>query len=144
MHTAVRNEVQLWLDANNPTVDPRHFELAPDGDADLSRSDFSDVLVPDCAHCGGILKPDVVFFGDNVPKARVEQAYAWVDEADAVLVVGSSLMVYSSFRFVRRAHAAGIPIAAINRGKTRADDWLTVKVAEDSAAALKRLDAALV
>ena len=134
-----RAEVQIWLDAHNDVVDPHVFDLAPDGDADLPRDDFSNVEVPDCSSCGGILKPHVVFFGDSVPRARVEQSYAWVDGADAVLVVGSSLMVYSSFRFVRRAYEADIPIAAINRGKTRADDWLTVKLEADCSIALRQI-----
>ena len=126
-----RAVLQAWLDARNTSVDPLHFELAPDGDADIKDADFSGIAVPECQRCGGIMKPHVVFFGDAVPKSRVEQAYAWVDHADAVLVVGSSLMVYSSFRFVRRAHEAGIPIAAINKGKTRADDKLTLKLEGD-------------
>ncbi len=134
-----RAAMQHWLDQHNTRADPQAFSLAPDGDADLRRDDFSNVVVPQCRLCGGILKPHVVFFGDSVPKPVVEQAYAWVDAADAVLVVGSSLMVYSSFRFVRRAAAAGIPIAAINRGKTRADDLLTIKVADDCATVLEQI-----
>ena len=134
-----RDAVQTWLDCYNVRVDAEQFELAPDGDADLKRSNFSDVAVPSCQRCDGILKPHVVFFGDSVPKARVEQAYAWVDAADAVLVVGSSLMVFSSFRFVKAAAQAGKPIAAINRGKTRADDKLAVKVEADCASTLERL-----
>jgi NAD-dependent SIR2 family protein deacetylase len=139
-----RSDLQRWLDAHNTKVDAQHFELAPDGDADVSASDFSAVNVPGCQRCGGIMKPDVVFFGDAVPKSRVEQAYAWVDRADAVLVVGSSLMVYSSFRFVRRAHEAGIPIAAINKGKTRADDKLALKLDGDCEHHLERLADSLV
>lgn len=134
-----RDRVQSWLDANNAVVDPENFGLAPDGDADIPGDDFSAIEVPACADCHGILKPHVVFFGDSVPKVRVEEAYAWVDAADALLVVGSSLMVYSSFRFVRRAQEAGKPIAAINQGKTRADDWLSVKLQEDCGTALQRL-----
>lgn len=134
-----RLEIQSWLDAHNEVVDPGLFELLADGDADLPRSDFSNIEVPSCLNCGGILKPNVVFFGDSVPRDRVQQAYGWVDDADAVLVVGSSLMVYSSFRFVRRAHQAGIRIAAINRGKTRADNWLEVKLEADCGMALGQI-----
>jgi NAD-dependent SIR2 family protein deacetylase len=134
-----RLELQRWLDAHNELVDPGVFDLAPDGDADLLRTDFSNIEVPSCLNCGGILKPHVVFFGDSVPRDRVEQAYAWVDDADAVLVVGSSLMVYSSFRFVRRAHESGTRVAAINRGKTRADDWLAVKLETDCSDALAQI-----
>jgi NAD-dependent SIR2 family protein deacetylase len=113
--------------------------MAPDGDADLARSDFSAIKVPECLQCGGILKPDVVFFGDSVPKARVADAFAQLEQADSVLVVGSSLMVYSSFRFVRRAAELGIPIAALNRGKTRADELLTLKVDADCGKTLQTL-----
>ena len=89
-------------------------------------------MVPDCAECGGILKPDVVFFGENVPAARVERCYAAVDAlADvggALLVVGSSLTVMSGFRFVRRAARAGTPVVIVNRGATRGDELATYKV----------------
>lgn len=138
-----RDALQVWLDEHNQRADPRAFTLAPDGDADVLRTDFSSVCVPACRVCGGVLKPDVVFFGDSVPKPVVEQAYRWVDEADAILVVGSSLMVYSSFRFIRRAVRAGIPVAAINRGKTRADDLLVMKVEADCATVLQELAASV-
>jgi len=136
---ADRLEVQAWLDARNEIMDPGRFELVADGDADLPRDDFSNIEVPSCLNCGGILKPNVVFFGDSVPRERVQQAYSWVDDADAVLVVGSSLMVYSSFRFVRRAHEAGVRIAAINQGKTRADKWLEIKLEADCGTALSQI-----
>ena len=101
---------------------------APDGDADLEGADFSAFSVPPCANCGGVLKPDVVFFGESVPRERVETACAHLDAADAMLVVGSSLMVYSGYRFAERAAAAGKPIAAVNLGRTRADALLALKV----------------
>lgn len=129
--TVSRDGLQLWLDRHNPKLDSALFELAPDGDAELQCDDFSMIKVPACSSCGGILKPNVVFFGDTVPGAIVNQAYAWVDGADGLLVVGSSLMVFSGLRFVRRAHAAGIPVVAINRGKTRADDLLSLKLEGD-------------
>jgi NAD-dependent SIR2 family protein deacetylase len=102
----------------------------PDGDAKLERTDFSDFAVPPCAACGGVLKPDVVFFGEAVPRDQVEAAQRHLEDADAMLVVGSSLMVYSGFRFVQAAARRGIPIAAVNIGRTRADDLLTLKVEE--------------
>ncbi len=139
--TLARASVQDFLDLHNPDNLSGAFTPAPDGDADLARLDFSRFKVPNCADCGGILKPDVVFFGDSVPKTVVAQAYAWVSQADALLVVGSSLMVYSSFRFVRRAHERGIPIVAVNRGKTRADDLLTDKIVDDCETALQTLTA---
>jgi NAD-dependent SIR2 family protein deacetylase len=109
---------------------------APDGDADLEAADFSSFRVPPCPHCGGVLKPDVVFFGENVPRQRVEAAAGHLEKADAMLVVGSSLMVYSGFRFVEMAVGAGKPVAAVNVGRTRADELLALKVEQPSEAAL--------
>jgi NAD-dependent SIR2 family protein deacetylase len=104
--------------------------VRPDGDVELE--DTSSFRVPDCDGCGGALKPDVVFFGENVPAARVERCYAAVDalaDADgALLVSGSSLTVMSGFRFVRRAARAGTPVVIVNRGQTRGDELATLKV----------------
>ena len=100
--------------------------VAPDADAMVS--DTASFRIVDCPHCGGMLKPDIVYFGESVPKARVDQAYSLVDAADALLVAGSSLTVYSGFRFVRHAAAKGMPIAIINRGPTRGDDLADVKI----------------
>jgi NAD-dependent SIR2 family protein deacetylase len=123
-----RSALQLVLRERNPRFAALEARAAPDGDADLEGQDFSTFDVPACAHCGGLLKPDVVFFGDSVPRDRVAAAFAALGEADAVLVAGSSLMVYSGFRFVQAAAAAGKPIAAVNLGRTRADGLLTLKV----------------
>ena len=109
---------------------------APDGDADVLEQDFSSFNLPVCIQCGGMLKPDVVFFGENVPRERVDAAMHAMREADAVLVVGSSLMVYSGYRFVHAAAAAGKPIAAVSLGRTRADALLTLKVEQSCAQAL--------
>jgi NAD-dependent SIR2 family protein deacetylase len=84
--------------------------------------------MPDCPNCGGMLKPDVVFFGESVPRERVAGAFAALGAADAMLVAGSSLMVYSGFRFAQAAAAAGKPIAAVNLGRTRADGLFALKV----------------
>ena len=104
---------------------------APDGDADIDSAAIESFEPPHCRQCGGLLKPDVVFFGENVPAARYEQARDAVAAADAVLVAGSSLMVYSGFRFVQQAHDAGLPIAIVNRGRTRGDELATLKVEGD-------------
>jgi NAD-dependent SIR2 family protein deacetylase len=109
---------------------------APDGDADLDGADFLSFAVPSCRRCGGVLKPDVVFFGENVPRGRVDAAARRLDEADAMLIVGSSLMVYSGFRFVEQAASAGKPVAAVNLGRTRADGLLALKAEEACEAAL--------
>lgn len=110
--------------------------MRPDGDIELGDVDYELFNVPDCPLCGGILKPDVVFFGGSVPKPRVERSWAGLGGADAVLVSGSSLMVWSGFRFVREAAARGLPIMAINRGRTRADELITHKIDDDCGALL--------
>jgi len=136
-----RGAFQQALATHNPDWDGVQAAQAPDGDADLESARFDDFIVPDCPHCGGLLKPDVVFFGENVPRTRVAEAQAALEQADAVLVVGSSLMVYSGFRFVQAAARAGLPVAALNRGRTRADELLTLKVEHDCAEALAFLHA---
>ncbi|WP_426438929.1 NAD-dependent protein deacetylase [Bradyrhizobium genosp. P] len=112
---------------------------APDGDADLDHEDFSSFVVPACEACGGVLKPDVVFFGENVARDVVASAQAHLQQADAVLVVGSSLMVYSGFRFVQAAAQRGLPVAAVNLGRTRADALLALKVEDQCETALSFL-----
>jgi NAD-dependent SIR2 family protein deacetylase len=109
---------------------------APDGDADLEACDFSTFNIPACRDCDGVLKPDVVFFGESVPRNFVDAAAEHLRRSDGMLIVGSSLMVYSGFRFVQMAAAAGIPIAAVNLGRTRADDLLALKVEESCETAL--------
>jgi NAD-dependent SIR2 family protein deacetylase len=130
-HTMSRAALAELLDAANPGFVDRAeavggIAVAPDADAVVG--DTTSFVIIDCPACGGMLKPDIVYFGENVPKDRVEEAYSLVDGADALLVAGSSLTVYSGYRFVRRADARGIPIAIINRGRTRGDDLATVKV----------------
>src|SRR5262249_7181150 len=109
---------------------------APDGDADIDASAISSFDAPRCERCGGLLKPDVVFFGENVPAERVDAARDALAHADALLVAGSSLMVYSGFRFVRLAHEARLPIAIVNRGRTRGDDLVELKIEVDVGDAL--------
>lgn len=130
-----REAFQHRLLALNPGWEQLEAGQAPDGDADLEM-DFSAFQVPACPACGGVLKPDVVFFGESVPRERVATVHDHLQRADAVLVVGSSLMVYSGFRFVQAAAQAGLPIAALNRGVTRADALLSLKVDQSCADAL--------
>jgi NAD-dependent SIR2 family protein deacetylase len=111
----------------------------PDGDADLDHLDFSNFAVPPCGSCGGVLKPDVVFFGESVPRDQVALAHDHLEKADAMLIVGSSLMVYSGFRFAQAAARCGLPIAAVNLGRTRADDLLALKVEDRCEEALSFL-----
>jgi NAD-dependent SIR2 family protein deacetylase len=131
-----RDTVQDELLESNPEWAELDAGAAPDGDAELEHTDFSSFDVPDCPHCGGVLKPDVVFFGESVPRARVVAGMAKLTYADAMLVIGSSLMVYSGYRFVRAFAQAGKPIVAINLGRTRADELLALKVAEPCSKAL--------
>ena len=134
-----REAFQHALAANNPAFAKLAAMLGPDGDADLEDADFSGFRVPCCPSCGGMLKPAVVFFGEPVPKPRVERACQRLAEADALLVIGSSLTVFSGYRFCKLAIAQGQPIAALNLGRTRADDELTLKVALPCGAALSGL-----
>lgn len=137
-----RADVQRRLAEANPDWAGLAAGAAPDGDADLEDRDFATFQVPACDACGGMLKPDVVFFGENVPRARVDAAMAGLAQADGMLVVGSSLMVYSGLRFVHAAVRAQIPVAAVNLGRTRADDLLRFRMAAPCGDALRFLLAA--
>ena len=130
-YTMTRERLAAELERLNPGFTERAeavggIAVAPDADAMVAETASFRFL--DCPRCGGMLKPNIVYFGENVPKDRVEQAYSVVDDADALLVAGSSLTVFSGLRFVRHAAAQGKPVAIINRGRTRGDDLATVKV----------------
>ncbi len=123
-----RDELQRRFTALNPgfVEAAGATAAAPDGDAELDA--VGRFRLAPCPACGGPLKPDVVFFGENVPKDRVARAYALVDGAGALLVAGSSLTVMSGLRFVRHAHKHGIPVVIVNRGTTRGDGLAAVRV----------------
>ena len=123
-----RAQLQATLIEANPALASLSAATAPDGDADVEPGDLDGFAHPACPQCGGMLKPDVVFFGENVPRPRVEAAAAALRDADAMLVVGSSLMVYSGYRFARIARESGKPLAVLTRGVTRADDLATLKL----------------
>jgi len=131
-----REDLQADLLRLNPDWVDVDAMQAPDGDADLEHHDFAHFRVPSCQLCGGVLKPDVVFFGEQVPPDRVRSSMAQLMRADAMLVIGSSLMVYSGYRFAQAAAQAGKPIAAVNLGRTRADALLALKVTLPCTAAL--------
>ncbi len=137
-----RDEVHDRCADLNPGFRHYRAETAPDGDADLE-VDFSDFRPADCPKCDGILKPDVVFFGDYVPKDRVHAALDVLKASDSLLVIGSSLMVYSGFRFCRYAKEWGKPIATLNLGRTRAEPLadlkLNARIGETLGAALAAL-----
>ncbi|MGZ3147087.1 NAD-dependent protein deacetylase [Lentzea chajnantorensis] len=123
-----RAELDRRLREANPDFAATTTEINPDGDVFLPEEQVRGFAVVDCPACGGVLKPDVVFFGENVPRPRVEQCYDLVAGAKSLLVLGSSLTVMSGLRFVRRAAEAGLPVAIINRGETRGDRYATVRV----------------
>jgi len=129
-HGMSRGELAAMLEAGNPGFGTQQREgaiaVAPDADAVVG--DTSSFWVADCPACGGILKPDLVFFGESVPKDRVAQAYSMLDGADALLVAGSSLTVFSGYRFVRHAASRQMPIAIVNRGSTRGDQLAAVRL----------------
>ncbi|MEM1126814.1 MAG: NAD-dependent protein deacetylase [Bacteroidota bacterium] len=141
-HQEPRTAVQQRLDALNPRWTARPLELAPDGDAELAVS-TSAYRVPTCLACQGVLKPNVVFFGENVPKERVAAAWAVYDAADVLLVAGSSLAVYSGYRFVLRAAKEGKPVAILNLGATRGDVHAQVCLSEKLGTVLPALADAL-
>jgi len=134
-----RDGLQTRLLDLNPRAAAWSFELAPDGDAEIPAAALEGFVVPPCLRCGGVLKPDVVFFGDNVPAPRVAEAFARLSACDAVLVVGSSLHVWSGYRFVLAAAEAGKPIAIVNLGETRGDAHAMLKLDARAGDVLPRL-----
>jgi len=127
-----RASVQEQLLKANPGFAQAQAAPLPDGDAHLEPEALATFRLPSCEHCAGSLAPDVVFFGDGIPAQRAADALGRMECADALLVVGSSLMVYSGFRFCRLATEAGKPIAAINLGRTRADHLIALKIEESA------------
>lgn len=123
-----RAAVEEALVRVNGTWRPTPHAHNPDGDVDLTEEQIRSFRMVGCDSCGGALKPDVVYFGETVPRPRVEESFAWVDRARALLVLGSSLHVFSGRRFVQRAADRGIPIAIVNLGPTRADSLATIRV----------------
>ncbi len=131
-----RASLQSRMADANAAWGPPLAKQAPDGDADVDDAAAAAFVPPFCDQCGGSLKPDVVFFGENVPRRRYEHARDALLAATAMLVAGSSLMVYSGFRFARMAREAGLPLAIVNRGHTRADDLATLRVDAEVGGAL--------
>lgn len=139
-----REAFQRELERLNPGWgDGATATITPDGDADLGDVDLDSFRVPKCIRCGGVLKPGVVFFGERVPPRRVERALDALTQSEAVLVAGSSLMVFSGYRFARAATQRGLPLAIVNLGRTRADDEATLKVTAKCGDLLPRLAASL-
>lgn len=126
-----RDVLQEQLLVANPDWAPDVLSIRPDGDAELDDAAYPGFRVVDCAECGGRLKPDVVFFGESVPRSRFETIEAMLDGAGALLVVGSSLVVGSGYRIVRAARQRGLPVVAATQGRTRADSILEFNVQAD-------------
>jgi len=135
---STRQELQPRLHKLNPDLKEYVAELLPDGDANIDDYPTKTIKIPTCTKCGGALKPDVVFFGDNVPKERVKTAMDSLTSASGLLIVGSSLQVYSGYRFCKAASEHGIPIGCINQGITRADHLFSQKWEEDCAQILNK------
>ena len=133
-----RTDMDVLLHDLNPLIekDASH-EFTPDGDAEIEAA--ADFKIPSCPICSGVLKPDVVFFGESVPQSRVELAMARLDEAEALLVAGTSLTVNSGLRFARRAARSGKPIVIVNIGETKGDELATAKIEANTSQVLERL-----
>ena len=143
-HTVLdREEVQQQLEALNPGWRPEVLGYNPDGDAELDASAYPGFRVADCDACGGPLKPDVVFFGEPVPVERADTVGQFMARSKGLLVVGSSLVVMSGYRIVRQAAAVGLPVVAVNNGRTRADELLQFKTGGDCVKVLEQVVAEL-
>lgn len=138
-----RDDLQARMRALNPTWIDGPSPQAPDGDAELSDDVVARFVTPACRACGGVLKPKVVFFGDNVARPVVDSAFAKIASADALLVAGTSLAVFSGYRFLVRAAERGIPIAIVNRGPVRGEERATLKIEASTGEALAALARAL-
>ncbi len=143
---STRDELAVRLEELNPGFAEAagrvaDVEIAPDADAVIATT--TGFLVAACERCGGLLKPDIVYFGESVPKERVARAFALVDAADALLVAGTSLTVMSGLRFVKHAARAGTPVVLVNRGATRGDELATVRIDAGTSETLAAIDAAL-
>lgn len=141
--TSRRADFQPRLVELNPDLTAYAAKLLPDGDAQVDDYDMSQIRIPPCESCGGTIMPDVVFFGGTVPKQRVDVAFKSLAEADCVLVVGSSLTVYSGFRFPRWAHQTGLPLYAINQGEMRGAELFDLILQESCENALPTIADAL-
>ncbi len=138
-----RDALQSRILEHNPGWTVQAATTAPDGDAEVGIDRVRRFVVPACTRCGGVLKPRVVFFGDNVPRATVDEAFAAIDAARLLLVVGSSLAVHSGYRLLRRAVNRGTPVAIINRGPVRGEEHAVLKVEASTGATLDALAQAL-
>jgi len=138
-----RDTLQARILAHNPGWTPESVAFAPDGDAEVPAERVERFVVPACVQCGGVLKPAVVFFGDNVPRPVVDEAFEAADAAELLLVAGTSLAVFSGYRFLRRAIERGAPVAIVNRGPVRGEEHAAVKIEASVGVTLEALSRAL-
>ena len=129
-HTTTREAIQNWIEAHNALPNTSALKLRPDGDADLRGRYVSDFCIPECQQCGGVVMPEVVFFGGTVPRPIVDECYQMIDASKGMLVIGSSLSVYSGLRFCRYAVEQGRPLIILHQGQTRADNFCTRKFSD--------------
>lgn len=137
--TVTRHSFQTRLREDNQHMSAHSLEIRPDGDVELTEEEVNNFKVPSCEQCGGILKPDIVFFGDNVPISRVNKVRQELASCDGLLILGSSLFVYSGYRFILQAAESGIRMSAINIGPTRSDKHLSFRVDARCGEVLPRL-----
>lgn len=123
-----RHDLQLIFNSMNQSMVDRSELMRPDGDIDIPQEYIDSFQIPECPQCGGILKPEIVFFGDSIPKARAEKLAALVCSSDGVLILGSSLLVYSGLRVLLSSHDLGLPVAIVNIGKVRGEEKATLKI----------------
>ncbi len=138
---STRNDLQRRLESDNNDFLDNEFQILADGDAAITNTTVTEneFNIANCLNCGGTLKPNVVFFGENVPVSRVTYCMNELDNAAMLLCIGTSLAVFSGYRFCRTAHQAGKPIALINQGLTRADELASLKVDKDCGSTLTSL-----
>ncbi|OAD58981.1 NAD-dependent protein deacetylase Sirt4, partial [Eufriesea mexicana] len=134
-----RYYLQEILNKNNPNITATSQMIRPDGDVDLLEEQIEGFKVPSCENCGGILKPDIIFFGDNVPRQVVESVKYNVEYSDSLLILGTTLSTFSGYRIALQANNINIPIAILNIGKTRADDLANIKVEGQCGDVLSRI-----
>ena len=139
-----RTDLDRRLHAANPGFTARAEAVNPDGDVDLAEDELAGFVMVACPHCGeGPLKPDVVFFGETVPRPRVDACFAMLERAGSLLILGSSLKVMSGFRFVLQARKSGIPVAIVNQGETRGDGYCDIRLDAPLGEVLPALDHAM-
>lgn len=134
-YSILRHDFQLILNQLNPSLlekanafDSSPEKMKPDGDIEILQEDIDKFYLPECPECGGYLKPNIVFFADNVPRSRIEKVVRTIIDSDGVLVLGSSLTVFSGYRIVLQAKELGLPVAVVNIGETRADKIVDLKI----------------